>query len=95
MLRFRQLVINSIIATDIADKNQTANRNIRWNMAFPKNHHKHMEDTTTVDETVIYRKATIVIEHLIQASDVSHVMQHVRKKCFMILFLLFSNIFSE
>jgi hypothetical protein len=35
----------------------------------------------------INRKATIVIEHLIQASDVSHTMQHwhvyqkVRKSC--------------
>jgi 3'5'-cyclic nucleotide phosphodiesterase len=70
LVRFRQLVVNSVMATDIADKELKALRNLRWNRAF---------STTLMDKDqrdTINRKATIVIEHLIQASDVAHTMQH-------------------
>jgi len=68
--RFRDLVINSVLATDIVDKELKGKRNARWDKAF---------NQTDVDEPhhdKVNRKATIVIEHLIQASDVSHTMQH-------------------
>jgi 3'5'-cyclic nucleotide phosphodiesterase len=71
MYRFRQLVVNSVMATDIADKDMKDLRDARWDKAF--------SETLRVDEstlTNINRKATIVIEHLIQASDVAHTMQH-------------------
>jgi hypothetical protein len=71
MRRFRQLVVNSVMATDIADKDQKTFRNARWEKAFHQNLQENERDA-------INRKATIVIEHLIQASDVSHTMQHVR-----------------
>jgi 3'5'-cyclic nucleotide phosphodiesterase len=71
MRRFRQLVVNSVMATDIADKDQKVFRNARWDRAF----HESVEEN---EQDSINRKATIVIEHLIQASDVSHTMQHVR-----------------
>ena len=75
MRRFRQLVVNSVMATDIADKDQKNFRNARWDRAFKENVVEKEQDS-------INRKATIVIEHLIQASDVSHTMQHVgSKKC--------------
>jgi 3'5'-cyclic nucleotide phosphodiesterase len=70
LVRFRQLVVNSVMATDIADKDLKVLRNLRWNRAF---------STTVADKDprdTINRKATIVIEHLIQASDVAHTMQH-------------------
>jgi 3'5'-cyclic nucleotide phosphodiesterase len=73
MRRFRQLVVNSVMATDIADKEQKTFRDDRWKMAFHSDIQENVHDT-------INRKATIVIEHLIQASDVSHTMQHVRFK---------------
>jgi hypothetical protein len=68
--RFRNLLVNSIIATDIFDKDQSTLRKNRWNKAF--------YETTPEDDAheVKSRKATIVIEHLIQASDVAHTMQH-------------------
>ena len=66
---FRQLLVNSVIATDIFDKEQSELRRNRWAQAFARN----AADTTRTD---INRKATIVIEHLIQASDVAHTMQH-------------------
>ena len=68
-VRFRHLVVNGVMATDINDKELKGLRNERWAKAF---------DPTT-DETerdARNRKATIVIEHLIQASDISHTMQH-------------------
>lgn len=69
--RFRQLLVNSVIATDIFDKDLGALRKNRWNKAF----HESAECVDPQED--INRKATIVIEHIIQASDVAHTMQHV------------------
>ena len=69
--RFRQLVVNSIMATDIMDKDLKEQRNARWERAFAEKTALNETPKETVD-----RKATIVIEHLIQASDVAHTMQH-------------------
>jgi hypothetical protein len=68
--RFRQLVVNSVMATDIMDADLKILRNARWNKAFSE---------ASLQESMVQstnRKATIVIEHLIQASDVAHTMQH-------------------
>jgi hypothetical protein len=69
LLRFRQVLVNVVLATDIFDKELNDLRKQRWNKAF-----------STVDETLKGEqsdlKATIVIEHIIQASDVAHTMQH-------------------
>jgi hypothetical protein len=63
------------MATDIIDEDLKKQRNDRWSVAFNKSDtsHRQAQDTTQSD---INRKATIVIEHLIQASDVAHTMQH-------------------
>ena len=93
--RFRQLLVNTILATDIMDKELKTLRNARWDKAFmsapdaikdPNNwEHKRGEATKkdqgkdehdVFDAAATNRKATIVIEHLIQASDVAHTMQH-------------------
>ena len=68
--RFRQLVVNAVMATDIVDKQLKTLRNDRWEKAFASKGHEEPADIT------VNRKATIVIEHLIQASDVAHTMQH-------------------
>jgi 3'5'-cyclic nucleotide phosphodiesterase len=70
--RFRQLVVNSVMATDIVDKELKTLRNARWTKAFSEDALKADE----ADDLRVNRKATIVIEHLIQASDVAHTMQH-------------------
>jgi class 3 adenylate cyclase len=67
--RFRELVVNAVMATDIMDKDLKALRNGRWEKAFNGDQE---EDA----QKAVNRKATIVIEHLIQASDVAHTMQH-------------------
>jgi hypothetical protein len=68
--RFRQLVVNTVMATDIMDKDLKALRNDRWDKAFEGS------DSEENARDVVNRKATIVIEHIIQASDVAHTMQH-------------------
>ena len=71
-LRFRQLVVNGVMATDVADKDLKTLRNKRWDKAF--NRHEQPKNESAKDAND--RKATIVIEHLIQASDIAHTMQH-------------------
>jgi 3'5'-cyclic nucleotide phosphodiesterase len=68
--RFRQLVVNAVMATDIMAPDLKAARNSRWNKAFASV--PLVEDPADT----INRKATIVIDHMIQASDVCHTMQH-------------------
>jgi hypothetical protein len=71
LTRFRQLVVNTVMATDIMDKDLKKLRNDRWEKAFSIPPEEERKDPRAVN-----RKATIVIEHLIQASDVAHTMQH-------------------
>lgn len=68
--RFRQLVVNNVLATDLFDKELQALRKKRWDMAFQR----LGDNSNAVDD--VNRKATVVMEHLIQASDVAHTMQH-------------------
>eukprot|EP00977_Amphora_coffeiformis_P007623 scaffold1684_cov214-Amphora_coffeaeformis.AAC.7 len=75
--RFRQLLVNSVMATDIMDKDLKNARNARWDRAFKKELERALATDEQEDEEIARnRKATIVIEHLIQASDVAHTMQH-------------------
>jgi len=70
--RLRQLVVNTVLATDILDKDLKQLRNQRWDKAFSSDR----KDAIETNQDKINRKATIVLEHLIQASDVCHTMQH-------------------
>jgi hypothetical protein len=63
-MRFRQLIVNTVLATDIFDKDLNGLRRSRWEEAFA--------DSKDFDPDM---RATIVLEHIIQASDVSHTMQ--------------------
>ena len=65
LMRFRQIVVNIVLATDIFDKDLNELRRNRWDEAFA--------ESKTFDSDL---RATIVLEHVIQASDVSHTMQH-------------------
>jgi class 3 adenylate cyclase len=87
---FRMLIVNAVMATDIADKKLKEYREGRWDVAFAAcdggdsgscsaastsvaTPGGRCDPTTTEDGN---RKATIVYEYLIQASDVAHTMQH-------------------
>ena len=81
--RFRQLVVNMILATDIFDKDMKAIREQRWDKAFhayndqqngPQGSTACKKQSSSVSvaasglNEVVNLKATVVIEHLIQAS---------------------------
>lgn len=72
--RFRQLLVNAVIATDIADKELQQQRKNRWDRAFHSPASSSFERNQ--DHSDVDRKATIVFDYIIQASDVSHTMQH-------------------
>jgi hypothetical protein len=86
--RFRQYVVNLVIATDIFDKDMKELRNSRWKKAFDcegegsihsfSNKKSDAGSSTAGSQTEegSNLKATIVLEHIIQAADVSHTMQH-------------------
>jgi hypothetical protein len=63
--------VNAVLATDIMDKDLKQLRNGRWEKAFSYD----LKDNEKCQDQ-INRKATIVLEHLIQASDVCHTIQH-------------------
>ena len=65
--RFRQVIVNVVLATDIFDPELNGLRKKRWERAF---------GSECSEEESHDLRATIVIEHIIQASDVSHTMQH-------------------
>ena len=69
--RFRQHLVNAVLATDIMDEELNAKRQARWNLAFAETN-----QSTETEAATQSRKATVVIEHLMQAADVAHTMQH-------------------
>jgi len=89
--RFRAFVINAIMATDICNERANIARNMRWDMVFNseerrgKNkydgnsvatgstHSSSNSDRRKVDMDL---KATLLLECIMQASDVCHVGQH-------------------
>jgi len=69
--RFRELIVSIIMATDIIDKNLQSLRKKRWETAFSDSPNGGIDP-----RDIMNRKATIVLEHIIQASDIAHTMQH-------------------
>jgi hypothetical protein len=67
--RFRQVVVNSVLATDIDDVELQSLRAQRWSKTFGAGFLELTEEDSN-------RKATIVLECLMQSSDVFHSMQH-------------------
>ena len=75
--RFRQIVVNSVMATDIFDRELRDVRERRWTKAFPDDDISALSTGSHEMESIEGDlRATIVIEYIIQASDVVHTMQH-------------------
>lgn len=68
--RFRQLLVNAVIATDIADKQLKSVREERWEAAFASDQKR--DNLSSVDAN---RRANVIYEYIIQASDIAHTMQ--------------------
>lgn len=72
MRRFRQVLVNSVIATDIWERDMKVRRTYNWNKVFIKNS-QHMEPNEKRD-----LQATVVIESLMQVADSGHSIQSFR-----------------
>jgi hypothetical protein len=70
---FSNILLNAVLATDVFDKSLKADRDARWAHVFGNNDGSDGEKDVKVLNKL---KADIVLEHLIQASDVVHTMQH-------------------
>ena len=69
--RFSSILQNAVLATDVFDKELKSKREERWANVFGND--GSCDDIDTLNSL----RAQIVLEHLIQASDVIHTMQHV------------------
>jgi len=70
----RQLAVNSIMATDIFDNDAKESREKRWNQAFGSLRTQSQREMSVDDFECL--QATLILEHVLQASDAIHAMQH-------------------
>lgn len=67
--------VNAVIATDIFDPALKRKREERWSTAFPKDENSDLDRRSSHRSGEIDRKAALVFETIITASDVAHMMQ--------------------
>ena len=79
--RFRHLVVNAVMATDLFDKRLKVERYNRWTKTFVPNENSassfqfSFSSLDAKDDADL--KATVVLEYMIQASDIFHTLQPV------------------
>lgn len=72
MRRFRQCLVNSVIATDILDRNMKDHRDYNWNKCFVRlTHFMDWEEKRNL-------QATVIAEAVMQAADAGHCLQPFR-----------------
>ena len=76
LIVFSQIIVNIVLATDIMDKELGALRKARWEKAFNNEVTRSGIATACQDDahTNTNRKATIVLEHLIQVCFHGHLV---------------------
>eukprot|EP00934_Nitzschia_sp_Nitz4_P003606 Nitzschia sp. Nitz4//scaffold172_size47551//36784//40556//NITZ4_007147-RA/size47551-augustus-gene-0.40-mRNA-1//1//CDS//3329538768//3596//frame0 len=81
LIRLRQMIVNCVIATDLLDPIWNDQRSQRWSKAFDTSENTgslrfSLRRSSVTQRQMAARKATVVMESLLQASDISHTMQH-------------------
>ena len=95
MVRFRQLLVNCVMATEIFDPARKDLRDERWNRFWEATKEEATTKTTTAAATTAAAtvttaatatatvatskpnwKATMILEQIMQVSDIAHTMQH-------------------
>ena len=75
--RFRGLMVHTVLVTDIVNKDLQSQRKIRWNRVFGSaDAEEYAPDLLQTEEDRQSERRTALLELVIQASDVSHTMQH-------------------
>jgi hypothetical protein len=82
ILRFRQVVVNMVMATDIFNVRMRENRNKRWHKAFhystediSNSNHKTYRSTADNKQKKKSFKIAVVMENIMQAVDMAHMVQ--------------------
>ena len=71
---FRRIVVNCVMATDSSDPELMSIQQARWERNCVISHgHPHDDESET---DVLNSKVTLVVESIVQASNVSHALQH-------------------
>ena len=70
---FRSTIINAVMATDLFDEELIADRNKRWAEAFDL----AQRDQSLSDQEHKNLRATIVMEHVMQVSDIGHTSESI------------------
>lgn len=73
--RFRKLVVTFVLATDIANKELAKLRRDRAKEAIDREENGASNHNTAMHVDIASRKATYIMETIMQAADVSHTMQ--------------------
>jgi 3'5'-cyclic nucleotide phosphodiesterase len=71
---FRQIVVNAVMATDLFDDELRTMRATRWNISLGRGTVPTDDTSWSAEDT--NRRTTIIVDLILQASDVSHTMQH-------------------
>ena len=72
---FRTLLVKTILATDLWDKEMSETRRRRWESVMSDSAKQSFGNQTS-EVKIASERAVVVVEHLIQVSDVSHTVQH-------------------
>eukprot|EP00538_Stauroneis_constricta_P012517 CAMPEP_0119553812 /NCGR_PEP_ID=MMETSP1352-20130426/6472_1 /TAXON_ID=265584 /ORGANISM="Stauroneis constricta, Strain CCMP1120" /LENGTH=1218 /DNA_ID=CAMNT_0007600295 /DNA_START=114 /DNA_END=3770 /DNA_ORIENTATION=+ len=73
---FRSIMVHTVMATDIFDKDLKASRDDRWNKYRFDDGVVLPSSDASDDAENLRCAATSIMEHMIQASDVAHTMEH-------------------
>jgi len=66
---FRQVLVNSVISTDLFDQRLKDRFESRWKVGFPNESHGDQGTSKNL-------QATLIMETMVQAADIAHTMQH-------------------
>jgi Adenylate and Guanylate cyclase catalytic domain/3'5'-cyclic nucleotide phosphodiesterase len=77
--RFRQIVVNCVMATDVSDKELQAAREQKWRSAFSEK--RSSLGSSSHHRDPLTGQVTSVVELLVQSADLSHTMQHYQVFC--------------
>lgn len=80
MQRFKELLVDMVLATDISGVDRSAMRKLRWQRAFQQRHSllEIIGECGGPDAARSQRslRSAVILEQIMQAADVAHTMQH-------------------
>ena len=76
LARFRKILVNCVLSTDLYDRELRTFRETRWSKVFPPKSESGEAAGPPTYITESNAKATIIMELIVQTSNIAHTMQH-------------------